>query len=727
MLGSATIIMAQDAIQIVYSSELSGNSEIYVMNSDGSNIVQLTNNSFFDSEPVWSPDRSQIAFTSERDGVIELYVMNADGSDERVVTSEGGFVASPSWSPDGRTLAYELNRGGDTQIILISVDGTNARPITATGTNFQTVDPAWSPNGREIAFASTQSGNFEIYLMNADGSNVRQVGTNPGADNRSPAWSPDGTQIAFVASYGRDSEIVVMNSDGTNLRPIAVNGNSFSDVVTWSPDAQQVAYMVWTPSGDRYIQISGVNAFSTARLNGGYPSWASLTPTSGSDTATSGGVFRVSAYDYDTYPGGFQVTVTDYEIDSARDVVRMYFNATATQTTLRNPNGTYLNANGQIVYPLDTEWSNNGLTYYEGWFEFAGSYFRSGRTNSLIYCGCGFYDIPLTDLSGYFGDSSSDTTGGSSTQVYESYLSSGEDNEQWTFIAHAGDRVRITQVSRDFDSFLTLLDPNNRQIANNDDGLGNLDSLIEQTLSQSGTYTVLAGSYRNSGTGDYTLTITITSRASSGGGGTLTDAVNQAAYLSYGEEAVWTFNADTGNLVTIRMESSDFDSYLELYDPSNRLITTNDDGGGNLNSLISSQRLVASGTYTVIARSYGNNDSGNYVISIQISTNDASGLPFLVYDQEYDGYLTEGERQLWTFQGNAGDVITIRLNSNQFDPYLELYAPEGGLLESDDDGGDGLNSLINRRQLLTTGTYTIIVRDYGDNDNGNFTLEVERR
>lgn len=108
----------------------------------------------------------------------------------------------------------------------------------------------------------------------------------------------------------------------------------------------------------------------------------------------------VPAYDYDTYPGGYQVTVYRYEIDRLDYSVRLYFDATATQTDLRTPQGTYLRrSDGSTVYPIDSEWDSEGLTHYFGWFEFELTPFVTGEFLELAYCGCGFYAIPLSDLS----------------------------------------------------------------------------------------------------------------------------------------------------------------------------------------------------------------------------------------------------------------------------------------------------------------------------------------
>ena len=89
--------------KVVYVSGPDHNTEISLIDPDGSNEVQLTNNSVDDTDPVWSPDGRTIAFTSLRDGDSAVYLMDADGSDQRRLTAG----ADPAWSPDGTQIIYE--------------------------------------------------------------------------------------------------------------------------------------------------------------------------------------------------------------------------------------------------------------------------------------------------------------------------------------------------------------------------------------------------------------------------------------------------------------------------------------------------------------------------------------------------------------------------------------------------------------------------------------------
>ena len=202
-----------DSSQIAYSSIRDGSFDIIVMDVDGSNQTNLTDNPSRDWNCTWSPDGSRIAFTSNRkyynpeilntnhNGFhdsdwyyCEIYVMNADGSNLIQLTDLGDQNKDIAWSPDGSRIAFSSKRGGGSvanyEIYVMDADGSNVIRLT---NNF-TWDslPIWSPDGLQIVFVSTRglgSGNSEIYVMNADGSNQIRLTDNSWSDFN-PAWLP---------------------------------------------------------------------------------------------------------------------------------------------------------------------------------------------------------------------------------------------------------------------------------------------------------------------------------------------------------------------------------------------------------------------------------------------------------------------------------------------------------------------------------------------------------
>jgi Tol biopolymer transport system component len=133
--------------QFVYSSNKSGNYEIYTSNVDGMNEQQLTINAADDSNPVWSPDGSQIAFSSDKDGNLEIYIMKSDGTQLRRLTNNSVLDNMPRWSPDGSTIVFNSDIAGNqhTEVYLMSANGSNIRRLTNSPGNAMSINPAWSP------------------------------------------------------------------------------------------------------------------------------------------------------------------------------------------------------------------------------------------------------------------------------------------------------------------------------------------------------------------------------------------------------------------------------------------------------------------------------------------------------------------------------------------------------------------------------------------------------
>ena len=262
--------------QIVFMRDDGNDMEIFIINNDGTNERQLTNNEFTDWGPLFSPGKDYIAFHSNREGYDAIYLMNMGCHHNSTyrVTPEGQYARYPSFSPDGTQLAFEMYMGDNNWDIFIMslVDGSMQRvtfdaaidggaSFSPDGTKLayhstqngyydiyvldletnrterltfytETMDvwPEWSPSGDSIIFHSERDGDSEIFIMDADGRNQTNL-TNNDTLERTPRFSADGSQIVFRAERDGISNIYIMDADGNNIRPLT--DNPLSD---WYPD-----------------------------------------------------------------------------------------------------------------------------------------------------------------------------------------------------------------------------------------------------------------------------------------------------------------------------------------------------------------------------------------------------------------------------------------------------------------------------------------------------------
>ena len=228
--------------KIVFQSDRDGDWEIYAMNVDGSNVIQLTHNSASDGYPVWSPNGKQIAFESNRDGNFEIYVMNADGSEQRRLTEHPTNETNPAWSPDGQRIAFDSDRTSNREIYVMNVDGSGVKALTkGLGKN---ILPAWSPDGTRMAYTGNRYIGWNVYIMNFEsGEDERITGRRGAYGACRPAWSPDGSRIAYVSQEAdKHGDVWTMNPDGSDPRQLVFDTEHADYYPAWSPDGRHLLY-----------------------------------------------------------------------------------------------------------------------------------------------------------------------------------------------------------------------------------------------------------------------------------------------------------------------------------------------------------------------------------------------------------------------------------------------------------------------------------------------------
>lgn len=313
--------------------------------------------------------------------------------------------------------------------------------------------------------------------------------------------------------------------------------------------------------------------------------------------------------------------------------------------------------------------------------------------------------------------------------------------QQYRFSANSGDTVEITLTSADFDSYLFLYDSANVVLAQDDDGAGDRNSRIVYTIPINGEYVIGADSFGNvvginPAFGTFTLTLNlqgtgvvppvetpvITPETPDDGIIEIGETVS-GRFSSEVAQAYYTFNGSAGQIVTFSLQSADVDTYLILQDGEGNVIAENDDSAGTLNSRIGPFQLTEDAEYVIVASTYSYVVVGEYVTGRYELRAEESIPTAIEYDELVEGQLSLDSGQLsvtYAFEGVAGDVVTLDLDTFNYALYVQILGPNGTTNQSTGGGAALLGPIV----LSEDGLYVVIVNSYDLYETSDFSFVV---
>jgi TolB protein len=226
------------SMRIVLVGNRTGKKELYLCDSDGGDVRQLTGEGRIAIAPNWSPDGNSIVYTSYMRNFPDICRIDLNRNQRTSLASYSGLNTGASISPDGKDLALILSKDGNPELYIKNIRSGKLTRLTNTPRAAE-ASPDWSPDGSQLVYASDQGGTGrpQLYTISRDGGTPRRI-SNRGTENVAPDWGPNGL-IACASRTGGQYVIAVIQPASGQMTYLVSDGADYEDP-SWAPDGRHI-------------------------------------------------------------------------------------------------------------------------------------------------------------------------------------------------------------------------------------------------------------------------------------------------------------------------------------------------------------------------------------------------------------------------------------------------------------------------------------------------------
>jgi dipeptidyl aminopeptidase/acylaminoacyl peptidase len=375
-------------------------SNLWIADSKGERIRELTHGNWRDSSPVWSPDGARIAFLSDRDGTNQIHVMWLDTREVAQLTHMERSPSGLRWSPDGKMLAFTIfledtssllpvklpkkPKGANWANPAIIIDRLSWRrdgrgpvpkgyshvfvmdaelggtPKQLTSGDYSHNDPQWSADGKKIYFSAIRKpdaeyllGDSEIYSVDLETLEIETLTDRKGPD-RGPTVSPDGKWIAYTGYDDKNytshlSNLYLMDSNGSKKRMLAEDLPNSPSNMNWAVDGSGLYYLMQEKGVSNLYFVSTEG--KTKEITKGVQYLSSMSFSKNGQVAATRSTFYSPAYliTFDLSQPDKLIKLVDFNTDVLADVKL----GEVEEMWFKSPDG--LDLQGWLIKPAEFE------------------------------------------------------------------------------------------------------------------------------------------------------------------------------------------------------------------------------------------------------------------------------------------------------------------------------------------------------------------------------------
>jgi len=349
-------VWSPNGTKIAFAQQPSGggSTRIFVMNANGTDETQVSSNASNDDEdPSWNPNGLSLAFSCQYTKY-QICTVNADGTNQVELTNNTSSTEFPSWSPDGTQIAYVTIPSNYDQVLsVMNANGTGSRTITTDGGSTPDVgDVTWSPDGTKLLFDDDATSPIQVRYINTDGTGQTVV-SDPTIGSITPSWQP--IPVPDIDGDGVSNAIENAGPNGGDANDDGIP-DEYQPQVTSLPNPVSNTYTVVQSNCTSNSNVS-ISASPSSHPDNGYSYPEGLTYFT-LNCPTPGMTATVTLYYYGLTPNN---TMSIRKYNSTTHAYQAVPGATITSTTIAGQQVTKVTYQITDGGPLDQDGTANGV------------------------------------------------------------------------------------------------------------------------------------------------------------------------------------------------------------------------------------------------------------------------------------------------------------------------------------------------------------------------------